>query len=631
MKTPFQALHAQLPRFATLAVCLAALTAAGETPDDRLIAIRDGFAARRDAMLHRQVTSTYPPLTPGADDQLFSWHKLDFALSALYLDAQRPEANRAVLDVVARGTEQRIVEGEERFHWVAPLLIRIHELFGAKSNYFPGRLTPEAEEGIRRVLWEYASEKCEQEFYTPERVWWFWGSENHDAQRVQSLWGAAKILSASDSHGDRIYRDGHTAPQHYQALNEFVKERFRQRIAKGLLAETASPGYGKYTLACWYNYFDFGDPPLRKLADAALAVWWADWAQEQIDTVRGGAKARVYQGESARTARGDASASMAWYYLGVGPPRNAHPGIMCMATSGYRLPPVVMDIALDAPGRGTYEYRSRRPGLLRAGDEARLARQDGMNVLDPECGGLVRYTYATPDFIIGSWMLARRPHADWAGISSQNRWQGVIFAGSDPDARIFPQCEGLRNGKTYNQYWSVQNRGTMIVCKLPGPAFSKQAGDMRVFFASSLKRQERDGWIFAEAERALAAVRILGDGQTYTWDDENWARSRDSTYPVIIEAAGSHAHPSFAAFQDAVLARQCEIGDGRLTYQGPGDSGTFTFDFSGERLPEINGAAIDLSPSKTFDSPFLQEDYAAGRVTIAKGSRRLILDVSGGE
>lgn len=395
-----------------LVVHLAATTAAGEIPDDRLIAIRDGFSARRDAMLRRQVRSTYPRLTPDADDQLFSWHKLDFALAALYLDSKRPEANRAVLDVVAKGTDERIVEGEERFHWVAPLLVRIYELFHSESRHFPGRLTPEAEQGVRQVLWDYASGRCERESHVPERVWWFWGSENHDAQRVQSFWGAAKILSEFESYRNRAYGDGHSSSEHYQALDEFVKERFRRRIRKGLLAETASPGYGKYTLACWYNYYDFGGPELRELADAALSVWWTDWAQEQFGTVRGGAKARVYQGEAARMARADASASMAWYYLDEGPPRNAHPGIMCMATSGYRLPLVVMDVALDVEGRGTYEYWSRRPGLLHQNARAKRARPDGMNVLDPQCGGLARYTYATPEFIMGSWILAKRPHGD---------------------------------------------------------------------------------------------------------------------------------------------------------------------------------------------------------------------------
>ena len=269
-----------------------------------------------------------------------------------------------------------------------------------------------------------------------------------------------------------------------------------------------------------------------------------------------------------------------------------------------------------------------RPGLLQDSPEAELARQDGMNVLDPGCGGLVRYTYGTPDFIMGSWILEKRPHADWAGISSQNRWQGVVFAGGDPDARIFPQCEGLKNGKTYNQYWSVQNKGTMIVCKLAGPEFSKQAGDMRVFFASSLERQEKGGWIFAEAESAYAAVRILGEGGNHTWDDENWARSRDSRYPVIIEAARKQAYSSFSAFQEAAVQNECQIGEDRLVYRGLDGSGTLTFYLSGRRLPEIDGTCMNLSPPKTFDSPFLREDRASGVVTIEKGSRRQVIDLS---
>lgn len=201
----------------------------------------------------------------------------------------------------------------------------------------------------------------------------------------------------------------------------------------------------------------------------------------------------------------------------------------------------------------------------------------------------------------------------------------MVFAGSDPDARIFPQCEGLRNGKTYNQYWSVQDKGTMIVCKLPGPEFSKQAGDMRVFFASSLKRHEEGGWIFAEAERAYAAVRILGEGQGYTWDDANWARSQDSRYPVIIEAVTRQAHASFAAFREAVLGSSCRIDEDRIVYQGLDGSGPLTFYRSGQQLPEVDGVPVNLNPPKTFDSPFLREGGSA--VTIEKGSRRLTIDL----
>jgi hypothetical protein len=55
--------------------------------------------------------------------------------------------------------------------------------------------------------------------------------------------------------------------------------------------------------------------------------------------------------------------------------------------------------------------------------------------MDPKAGGILRYSYCTPDYVMGSWMLDTR--TSYAAINTQNRWQGVIFptgtgAGSIP-------------------------------------------------------------------------------------------------------------------------------------------------------------------------------------------------------
>ena len=317
---------------------------------------------------------------------------------------------------------------------------------------------------------------------------------------------------------------------------------------------------------------------------------------------------------------------MAWYYLGIGRAASQHPGVMCMATTRHRLPLVVMDIALDVKGRGVYECRSRRPGLRAGGASPDAASEDpeSRTVLDPDFGGIVKYSYAAPGFILGTNLLPKLPMGAWSGMSMQNRWQGVIFAGH-PDARIFPQCQGLRNGKTYNQQWSVQNKGTLITQKLPDKTYSKQAGDMRVWFAASLQRSELQGWVFAEARDAFAAVRPASGG--FGWDDAHWLRCRDSNSPVILEVASREAFASLDTFQKAVLANRLAVRNGVLTYQGLGDAGEFTFDLQSDRLPEVNGKPIELRPSKTFDSPFLQEDWAGGKVTISKGSRTLTIDI----
>lgn len=107
-----------------------------------------------------------------------------------------------------------------------------------------------------------------------------------------------------------------------------------------------------------------------------------------------------------------------------------------------------------------------------------------------------------------------------------------------------------------------------------------------------------------------------------------WNRLDFALAALYLDVSEKNDHASFTAFIEVVLANRCEIDNEKLVYQGLDRSGTFTFYLSGEQLPEIDGTPIDLNPSKTFDSPFLLEDYASGLVTIAKGSRRLDIDVS---
>jgi hypothetical protein len=601
--------------------------------DEQLTAIRDGFAARREQMLRQQLAKPYPA-ADGEDDHSRVWNRLDYALAALYLNVDLDQANQAVIEAAKRSTKgMSRPEGKKEypFHWEAPLYCRIYEFFHPASRIFPGRLRPEAAEAIRSVLWQWAKSHAQFSGADTAKVWHYWGSENHSAMRDCSAWGIAQVLKGCPAYASRRYDDGSTAVQQYEAWTGFLKEYLRERVRKGLLVETASPTYSKYTLQCWYNYYDFADDPqLKRLADIALTVYWTDWAQEQFGGVRGGGKSRCYQGGSDQRGLDDGAAALAWYYLGIGRAASSHPGVMCMATSGHRLPLVVMDIALDVEGRGTYVYRSRRPGLLAAQPSASSPFADpesARNALDPAFGGIVRYTYCTPDFILGSNLVPKLPNDAWSGISSQNCWQGAIFPG-DPDARIFPQCVGLRNGKTYNQHWSVQSKGTAIVQKLPDKTYSKQAGDMRVWFASSLKRSEAGGWVFAEAKGAFAAVRPAMGG--YAWDDANWLRCRDAAAPVIIAVARKTEYRGMEAFQAAVLSNRLEIRDDALVYEGRAGAGLFRFPLKSDRLPEVDGKPIDLRPEMTFDSPFLKEEWSSGVVTIAKGPRRLTLDLRAG-
>lgn len=615
-------------RTALIALMVVAGVAGAELTDTEIARVLEGFEARRDAVLISQIENPYPALAPDSDYQIFGWHHLDFALAALYMNVEIERANASVLAVVEQGAEGRIEHGnEERFHWLAPLLCRIYELFHADSPHFPARLTPETEAGIRDVMWAYIEGRSDLSQYSLDRVWWMWGSENHDAQRLATLWGGLSILQREEGWRNRELASGGTVAEHFEAINRFVKERLREHVRRGMLVECASPGYGKYTLQCWHNFYDFGDAELRHLAEAALKLWWADWAQEQIGAVRGGAKARVYQGPHAQRGDRDDTLGMAWFHLGIGR-SSRHPGVMCLATSDYRLPPVVVDLALDVEGRGTYEILSRRPGLMADRDPATYPRRrlpGDSYQLDPDYGGLLRVTYCTPDFIMGSWTMEKRSRHDWSAISSQNRWQGVIFAGSDRNARIFPQCEGLGNGKTYNQYWGVQSGSTMILSRLE-PPLSHQAGDLRVFFSDALERSQDGLWVFARAESAYAAVRLPDTAEHVTWDDENWLRLPNSNAPLVIHCARSEDYADMESFAAACRAAHYELTPEVLTFQAPGGP-AMRFFHASDRLPEVDGEPANLEPPFTYASPFVRGEWPAGVVTIRKGSRELTLDV----
>ncbi len=585
--------------------------------DSELIAVRDAFQSRRNSMLSLQAANPYPcdPENPSA------WCYMDNALANLYINQNLVQANEAVIDAC----DYFLANDLGQFFWGADLFLRIYELFNSDSVYFPGRLSSEAEAAMCNVFWQCA--KTQSKVANAKiSTWELHGSENRDAMELTGWWGAAKVLRKVSPYNTYLYDDGYTAEQHYQAWNNFLKVYFPERAKRGLMVEIAS-GYSPYTLQLWYNCFDFAeDAELKNLAKGALDLWWADWAQEQINSVRGGSKARLYQ-DNALLASADSCASMAWYYFGIGNAGSRHPNVMCLATSEYRIPLVVMDIALDVSGRGVYECSSRRLGLFPDGHYPDNDPTTFDYYIDPN-GGILKYSYCTPNFIIGTSMLEKRPNNDWAGISSQNRWIGAIFAGHR-DSRIVPQCEGLVNGKTYNQYWTVQNKGTLIVQKIED-GLSKQTGNMRVYFSDDLVavKTESNDWVFINGPTSYAAVRPAWGG--YTWDsnDNNWMLFNDELAPAIIDVVQSSDYANnFTSFKNDVLNNSLTIYPGdKIIYEGLRSSGTFTFYTKSNQLPEVDGVPINLKPSYTFKSPFINEDWGSGLVTITKNNRSLELD-----
>jgi hypothetical protein len=315
---------------------------------------------------------------------------------------------------------------------------------------------------------------------------------------------------------------------------------------------------------------------------------------------------------------------MAWYYIGQGQSVAPHANEFSVITSTYRWPLVVMDMALDPVGRGVYETKQYPLGLAVKGYS-----QSPNYRLRTDAGGIYRYSYCTPDFILGTTMFESRPLEDWTRISSQNRWQGVVFAGH-PDARIVPQCRPNIGNHTcaYNPHWSVQSRGTLITQKL---RTHEGAGEMRVWFSKPglTHRTEKDGWVFAETEGAFAAVRPVAGGYVWQSDPEykggKWLKCNQEWTPVILEVAQRSRFADYAAFQACVIANPLTFANQILEYKSVyGDAITFFADYS--HSPKINGRTVSYAPKRAFDSPFVQGEWDGGVVTIRNGNRQLVLN-----
>ena len=306
---------------------------------------------------------------------------------------------------------------------------------------------------------------------TMAHLWTAHSSENHHANHFASCWAATLLLSREPAYRDLI-ADHHSVNEHHAAWTAVI-EYLRQRGRKGMSVEIDSSSYSKTTLAAIYLVHDLAEEPeLRQLASHYMTLAWALWAQQQINGVNGGAKTRCYA-ESAEASENPLSAA-AWYVLGSDDlPKPNRPPSSAFLTSTWKIPDVVLDIAFDISGRGTYEAIQRKVGLRPAKEiEPRYKIH-----LAPDAQALVRYTYATPDFIMGSLFCEALPSEAWNNISSQNRWHGAIFSG-DRFARIYPYCETKKSH--YNAHWAIQRRGTLIAQKLKA---SKHAKQHRVWFS----------------------------------------------------------------------------------------------------------------------------------------------------
>ena len=585
-----------------------------------------------------------PPLAPGRGNYVraYSFSMVEFAARCFYLNEMLDEANAALVENAQHYLDNpKDINDRDSFHWHADIVMRLIEMYGTNGTKHAGRLTRETEELCLKPIWEYARQcswlgKAE---YRKSKTWSIYGSENHHAMDFTVCWQFAKIAKDRPEYRDRKFDDRATAAEHYRAWNDYFVVYCRERARKGPCVEMMCPSYNSVWLKGFYSFFDFGDERVRHSAEMLIDLYFAYWAQEQINGVAGGGKSRVRRMKGFTPNR-DGIPSLAALYFGIGDLPETLLGKLNAALSDYRPPALVADIAIGARNDGPYEVLQRAQGL----GTQRKTHHTASGVKQPSTlrtdgGGILRYSYCNPAFTMGTLMTEARPLEDWVSISTQARWQGVIFAGQ-PSARIVPIVVEAKAGRdVLNGQWSVQSKGSLITQKLK---YNKGGGEMIVWMPrEGLAAPVReDELVFVEAEGAYAAIRVVrsefqivedslttlsAEGSTRTAPPGIMVVPEDEFAPVVVEVMARDELTDFDEFKRRVKACMVKMKEAVVVCETIyGDR--LTLDTSYREVPTINGKSVDYAPPKVLESPFLNSDYNSGVVTIRKGDLCKVLD-----
>ncbi|MBO4298057.1 MAG: hypothetical protein J5998_04600, partial [Clostridia bacterium] len=527
-------------------------------------------------------------------------------------------------------------DDRDSFYWNIGELCRVMLHFGKNGDQESGLVTPEAEAVFRKMAMGYCHDmsKLNDAEYSGNRTWRVYESENHHVQRDSALWQLMNILLDDPKNENVRMADGGTLREHFDAWSAFFKAWIRQRAGKSMFIEVQSRVYGIHTIKNIYPLYDMSsDPELKRLAGNIITLFWALWAQEQINGVSGGGQSRVYP-ESARKTHGEA-ADWAWYYTGMGnftPPREME---YVMLDSAWRMPEVIARLASGTEQRGEYEIMMRPLGYALPEDKFPNYRPD------PENGRIYRYSWCTPDFIVGTQMYPQCDSVHWCLISSQNRYHGVIYGEEDAQLLPIPEPLGMHNlhsvepNITFNAFWAMQKKGTLITQKNHG---THDAGRMRVWLSDAggvSDVTEKGGWLFLKSGKAYSAVKVVrggchlekaGKDKPINCNAEGaFLICEDEWTPVITETARQCNYASFDAFIDAVCGLKATIEGETMHYTGLYGN-TFIMKLDGSNDSTIDGEPYVKEIDVSVGSPFVNMPWKGTKAEITFDGGSIALD-----
>ncbi|MAS35792.1 MAG: hypothetical protein CL610_17415 [Anaerolineaceae bacterium] len=553
--------------------------------------------------------------------------------------------------------------------------------------------------GLLRILYQYReSPHISRELIADieKAVLWFkywWDEPNPDkrcywTENHQIIFHADELL-AGQLFPDAIFEnDGKDGQYHIDHALHYIRRWLDFRIRFGI-SEWLSNNYFEEDLLALVNLHDFAQQPdIRHQAKLLIDTLMFEMALHTYRGVMGCSHGRTYP-RLIKGARGEDASNTAKLMFGMGMYNSPNMmGTMVLATSAYRCPEVIVQIAADLDTPRLFRERHSlniddaylyglsydnlddchlywsiqdflHPTIVnlseRLGKTYHIRQHEDFQgnfkklfqgqidqhgrIINPhmDCHAMTEVhiqTYRTGDYLLSSAQDYRSGSPGY----QQHPWQATLGI----DAMVFTNHPGADDEHSRPNFWAgnsilprvVQKENVLVALhRIPhdDPFPFSHAYFPKAAFDDIV---ERGGWVFGRKDDGYIAIYA---GPDYQWladrHDEahpiNELRASSPHHAWVVEMGRAAQWGTFAAFVDAIARASLTIrvDDLNIHYDSPSQG---PIEFSWDGLLWIMGREVLLHNYPRFDNPYCQAEFGARQYTIQHGDRLHTLDFDAG-
>jgi hypothetical protein len=467
-----------------------------------------------------------------------------------------------------------------------------------------------------------------------ERTMYRGDTENHWVMYYTGIYLGAQTWP---NEGRSQWFNGKSSEENFKEAEGWLNEWMRITSTLGQ-GEFDSPTYFITFITPVLTLHEFAkDPVMKRKARMMADLLFADFAGEHLEGNYCGGHSRDYPEDIINPLAAPATL-WAWLYFGEPKvelwnetryrPRNRGGWETVFgATSSYRLPEIIYDIATDRSKPYVETETKRVRNVIRFGLEKNPA--------------VYKYTYMTSRYALGSLqggILQPIQQHTWDVTYVSDKPNNTIFtlhpfySGRElamffPEEQKFLADEVDRYHKVYTSpnKWNSSspyeqtfqhNNAIIVLYDIDRKAMQQHIDG---FFPKNLDERTEDpsGWIFCRAGATYVAFFPL---KPYQWIEEevDWRwRSADLKNGVVVEIGSSDEDGSFDSFKKRISVSRPEYEnfDQNLTVQYTARSGDrLKFTYGKARL--LNGKPVSFKAYKLFRGPFMLSERGSGIITM---------------